>query len=643
MKTSIKISSLIILVILSVFGKAQIQVSYVCVDQYTLFALNNQGLSNPTYSANPGGLTSSNPTFVVTCTTTTSYTLYTTGTDSNSAVVTTSVIVPVIVGTISYDISSPQSFTLGCAQKSVCAINILNGQGMFGGAASYSLLPPGSSSITSSGTLSGQTAYTVNAPGTWTVAVRDNVSFCTSYYPINITQNITPPPVGTISISQNPLTCFTPTALLDAGTLPPNLDATWHFPYSPGSIASSSMAVNSLSASPNTSVVGNFTLVLTDIVNACKSNTSITVYQNIYRPNANILVNSLPPGTCPATIVLTNASSTGIPPGTYSSSQPVVANLWEGPLQNPATFVSSYLAYIPGQYTMTVTDMNNGCTKSVTTNFTGGISAAFTHTVTNGQVAFSNTSANTSAITGFLWDFGDGTFTTQQNPTHTYSNAGSYIVKLKIINSFKGCSDSVMQAIAVSGIPCTANSGFTMAPSGIAQVWNASPLYPWNISNATWDWGDGSSSNILYTSHTYSAAGLYSICLSVTVNCAASSSSCSTYSVYKLTQEALMLKVNVVEPALIETGIEDNGNVISSWSILPNPNEGEFKLTYNIQSAEKVKMIVFDLTGRTVHEQYIETDLNSVDIHTNNLIPGIYLITIESEGVKYNKRMVINH
>jgi len=31
----------------------------------------------------------------------------------------------------------------------------------------------------------------------------------------------------------------------------------------------------------------------------------------------------------------------------------------------------------------------------------------------------------------FLWTFGDGSTSTQQNPTHTYSDAGAYVVTLR--------------------------------------------------------------------------------------------------------------------------------------------------------------------------------------------------------------------
>ncbi len=40
-----------------------------------------------------------------------------------------------------------------------------------------------------------------------------------------------------------------------------------------------------------------------------------------------------------------------------------------------------------------------------------------------------------SAINGYLWNFGDGVTSGQQNPSHTYQSAGSYQVSLELIYS----------------------------------------------------------------------------------------------------------------------------------------------------------------------------------------------------------------
>lgn len=55
--------------------------------------------------------------------------------------------------------------------------------------------------------------------------------------------------------------------------------------------------------------------------------------------------------------------------------------------------------------------------------------ASFNQVINGAQVTFSNSSTNAVAS---HWDFGDGTTSEAQNPTHTYSHSGSYNVTLTV-------------------------------------------------------------------------------------------------------------------------------------------------------------------------------------------------------------------
>jgi len=49
------------------------------------------------------------------------------------------------------------------------------------------------------------------------------------------------------------------------------------------------------------------------------------------------------------------------------------------------------------------------------------------------QLTVQFTDQSTGNITSWLWDFGDGETSTEQNPAHTYQDAGSYTVRLEVV------------------------------------------------------------------------------------------------------------------------------------------------------------------------------------------------------------------
>lgn len=544
-----------------------------------------------------------------------------------------------------FSVISPQSFTLGCNSKSLCTISIINAatSPTPGGAVSYSLIAPGNPTVLPSGSLSLNNVYTVSTSGIWSIVVRDNTTSCDTWSTITITSNTALPVIGTVSASQNPLNCSTPSTTLQA-TTNPGMSYVWYFNNIPGSLQSNSISVVTVTAAPTMTLIDSYTLVVTDYNNTCQSFSVIPIYQNLFPPTASISAGGGSLNCSTSTLVLTNQSTTGIPVGPFPTNQPVVGLLWEGPApQVNSALSSTYLAQTAGVYTMTAKDMNNGCIQSTTytvTNAMLGPVAAFTHTVTSGVAAFTDVSTGTSTFSvSYFWDFGDGNTSTLQNPTHIYANGGSHIVKFKITTPF--CSDSVIQSVNVSGIPCTANSNFSTVPTATAHVWNVVPVYPWNITAAKWNWGDGHVTDSLYTSHYYATTGMYNICLSVTVSCGDTSTTCTTYSVYRASEEAKWALVYVIAPQLVSglSNIKNDGQPF--WDIIPNPNAGNFKLKSNTPVTEPVRFIITDLSGRILREQMLEPDESIIS--AGDLNSGIYFVTLETGTIKVTKRMVVLH
>ncbi len=272
------------------------------------------------------------------------------------------------------------------------------------------------------------------------------------------------------------------------------------------------------------------------------------------------------------------------------------------------------------------------------------ITSAFTHTLaTNGQVHFTNLSTGTSSITTYLWNFGNGFTSTNQSPSHTYNNGGTHYVSLIAYNG--NCIDTSIQAINITGINCVANSNFTLVPTNTPKFWNAIPSYPWNITSAQWSWGDGSTSSTLYTSHQYSVSANYSICLTVTVSCGATSSACANYFVYKSSEaQSDIIAVNVMQPDAVLAAISNNTIDNTEVMIFPNPSNGAFAIYLNELSENSATLSVYNLVGELIYQDkkdIVNGELSTeIDLKTST--SGIYFININSGAKTITKKIVVD-
>jgi PKD repeat protein len=107
----------------------------------------------------------------------------------------------------------------------------------------------------------------------------------------------------------------------------------------------------------------------------------------------------------------------------------------------------------------------------------------------------------------WAWDFGDGSISTEQNPVHTYADAGSYTVRLVASNSGGSDSDTKYYYITVNPAYRPPGASFTANPPTEAQPYtvqfndtSTGPPTHWS-----WSFGDGGSSDLQNPVHSYPA------------------------------------------------------------------------------------------------------------------------------------------
>jgi len=121
-------------------------------------------------------------------------------------------------------------------------------------------------------------------------------------------------------------------------------------------------------------------------------------------------------------------------------------------------------------------------------------------------------------ISSWLWNFGDGNISLEQNTTHKYSDNGNYNVTLRITDNY-GSVNITSKQIRILNVGPKAD--FTYNPDKPTDLENVTftdkSLDPDGIIvNWSWVFGDGNNSDSMNPSHQYTDNGTYTVTLTVT-------------------------------------------------------------------------------------------------------------------------------
>ena len=240
-----------------------------------------------------------------------------------------------------------------------------------------------------------------------------------------------------------------------------------------------------------------------------------TDYVTVANPAPVSAFAATPTSGIAALTVQFQAQPTGGPVDTYQWS------FGDGGTSTSANPNHEYLN--PGTYSVTLEVNGPGGTSSETmfdliTVTNPAPIPQFTATPTSGitPLSVSFVDQSTGAIVGWSWDFGDGTQSTMQNPTHTYGATGTYTVSLTTIGR-GGNATLVEENLITSLEPAPVADFFAFPITGVTPLTvDFTDTSSGNITSYAWDFGDGSTSSVASPSHTYAAEGQYTVSLTVT-------------------------------------------------------------------------------------------------------------------------------
>jgi len=250
------------------------------------------------------------------------------------------------------------------------------------------------------------------------------------------------------------------------------------------------------------------------------------------------------------------------------------------------------------------------------------------------------TDSSTGNITGWFWDFGDTTSSTESNPEHTYNLAGDYSVRLIVTGP--GGVDSLRREnyIHVFEVPLTAafsasvlegekplSVTFTDESAGVVTAWE-------------WYFGDthaenGGTSTEQNPTYTYEHSGIYTVILTVTGNIETSTEIKHNY-------------ITVEEGSAVQ-----NTDVLprefAVYQNYPNPFNMQTRIDYDVPESADVRLVIFNTAGKRVIELengrksagIYQVEWNGLDSQGRDVPSGTYIVKLQAGDFTGQKKIVL--
>lgn len=208
-------------------------------------------------------------------------------------------------------------------------------------------------------------------------------------------------------------------------------------------------------------------------------------------------------------------------------------------------------------------------------------------------------------ISDWYWEFGDGSTSTLQNPTHSYSDVGLYDINLTI-NTPDSCEFTIEKALHVEifDVEVDFNSDSIVCLNN-EVYFSPNVLIPDHINipieSYYWEFGDGNSSDEENPVHIYENLGEYDVTLHVTLDngCTYSAAQISAVSVVLLTIEMTLLTDSIWFPfdMPIEAYTSMEGYDSIHWYVDGESFSSEENIEFYAETDLSEDYVTVELTG----------------------------------------------
>ncbi len=357
--------------------------------------------------------------------------------------------------------------------------------------------------------------HTYGSPGTYDVILTvTDVNGCDSTYDPPYQQVIGENPIADFSWDPDPACLNAPVQFTDLSTPIPNV-VSWNWNFGDGSTSNRQNPLHSFATTGNF----NVTLTVTTTENCSSSITQLVDVNPL--PIPDFITNT--PVCFGDSVQFTNLST--------SPNGNIEQWIWDFGDGNTITInrpSNPNISHLYGgtgifEVFLTVTDSDscqNTTSRLIEVASNPIADFIFDESCFGDPVMFTDLSSPNGGPALYTWDwnFGDplsgvNNISTLQNPSHIFTNPGTYTVSL-IVNNTIGCSDTSIQDIIVDTIP---QVDFTMADDTICLGENAVFTGIGSTFNSWfWNFGDGNTSTQQNPVHTYQLPGVYTVTLTAT-------------------------------------------------------------------------------------------------------------------------------
>lgn len=190
------------------------------------------------------------------------------------------------------------------------------------------------------------------------------------------------------------------------------------------------------------------------------------------------------------------------------------------------------------------------------------------------------------------------------------------------------------------GLTTTCNANFLI-------IQDSANLYNYTIYSSAssgsgisylWDFGDTTTSNLQYPTHTYTGSGPYQICLTVS-----DTSGCSNTYCDSITPGMWASAITTITVVPATTGISE---VLqnNTFDIFPNPVAADATIRFILMKDEMVNVSIVDLLGKkiaTIDERNMIAGKNEFHWNTDGISNGMYLIQLHIGEKMFTKKLII--